>query len=210
MTKNTNIPTNAELPSMGQLLKSTVLAICIAALLLVTVVLPAEYGLDPTGVGNMLGLVKMGQIKVSLEQEAADDRNNAKAEKSKVVAEIETVREPVPTETAVATPDIRSDEMTITLAPDEGKEIKLMMAKDATVNYSWWTSGGKANFDAHADSKALKISYHSYRKGSMERNEGVMEAAFDGNHGWFWRNRTAEPMTVTLKVSGAYSEVIRY
>lgn len=210
MTKNTNIPTNAELPSMGQLLKSTVLAICIAALLLVTVVLPAEYGLDPTGVGNLLGLVKMGQIKVSLAQEAADDRSNAKVEKSVVAKEVKTEPEPIPTEAAATTADVRTDELTITLAPDQGKEIKLTMAKDATVNYSWWTSGGKANFDAHADSKALKISYHSYSKGSLERSDGVLEAAFDGNHGWFWRNRTAKPMTVTLKVNGAYSAVHRY
>ena len=61
----------AELPSSARLLRSTLLALAIAALLLVVAVLPAEYGVDPTGVGRTLGLTQMGEIKVSLEREAA-------------------------------------------------------------------------------------------------------------------------------------------
>tara|TARA_R110002020_G_scaffold232768_2_gene444272 strand:+ start:11459 stop:11578 length:120 start_codon:yes stop_codon:yes gene_type:complete len=37
----------------------------------------------------------------------------------------------------------------------------------------------------------------------------VLEAAFDGNHGWFWRNRTGSPVTVTLKTDGDYSDFKR-
>ncbi len=70
--KNENIPANQELPSKSQLIKSTFLAIVIAALILVTIVLPAEYGIDPTGVGSAIGLLKMGEIKVSLAGEAAE------------------------------------------------------------------------------------------------------------------------------------------
>lgn len=206
---NSNVPANTELPSMGKLIKSTVLAICIAALILVAVVLPAEYGLDPTGFGGVLGLVKMGEIKVSLAQEAADDRATANVQASEVVDKTEPASETVPTVPSVAEANLRSDEMTISLDPNEGKEIKLTMEEGAAVNYVWWTSGGRANFDAHADSKKLKIDYHSYRKGSQERGEGVLEAAFDGNHGWFWRNRTSEPMTVTLQVNGEYSDIHR-
>jgi len=36
-----------------------------------------------------------------------------------------------------------------------------------------------------------------------------MEAAFDGNHGWFWRNRSGKTMIITLEVHGDYSEIIR-
>jgi hypothetical protein len=54
---NTDIPTRAELPTSAQLIRSTLIAAGIAAALLVTVVLPAEYGIDPTGAGRALGLV---------------------------------------------------------------------------------------------------------------------------------------------------------
>lgn len=70
---NSNMPTNEELPSTGQLIKSTVLAAITAGVLLVTVVMPSEYGIDPTGVGQMLGLSEMGEIKTSLAEEAAAD-----------------------------------------------------------------------------------------------------------------------------------------
>lgn len=69
---------NPQLPPIApssprQLLRSALIALAVAALLLVTVVLPAEYGIDPTGVGRVLGLTRMGEIKVRLAKEAAAD-----------------------------------------------------------------------------------------------------------------------------------------
>ena len=203
---NNNSDTDRELPSKGKLIRSTILAIFIAAVILITVVLPAEYGIDPTGVGSAIGLLKMGEIKVSLAQEASMEQFEvAGQEKDIRKPEIDTQK----TE-AIVESDSRNDMITITLIPNEGKEIKLTMSKGSTVNYTWYTDGGKANFDAHADSKKLMIDYHNYEKGKLQKSEGTMEAAFDGNHGWFWRNRTSETMTVTLEVSGNYTDVIRY
>ena len=67
---NSNIPINEDLPSTTKLIKSTVLAIIGAGILLVTIVIPSEYGIDPTRAGKMLGLVEMGEIKQSLILEA--------------------------------------------------------------------------------------------------------------------------------------------
>lgn len=44
-----------------------------AAALLVSVVMPSEYAIDPTGVGCVLGLTQMGEIKKALAEEAAAD-----------------------------------------------------------------------------------------------------------------------------------------
>ncbi len=52
---NTKLPTINELPTSRQLLRSTVLALIAAIVLLVTVVMPSEYAIDPTGAGRMLG-----------------------------------------------------------------------------------------------------------------------------------------------------------
>ena len=67
---NANKPDASELPSTGKLLKSTGIAVVIASALLVTVVLPAEYGVDPTRIGSLLGLTEMGRIKRQLAAEA--------------------------------------------------------------------------------------------------------------------------------------------
>jgi len=201
---NSNIPSDREVPSTAKLIKSTILAAIAAGVLLVTVVMPSEYGIDPTGVGNAIGLKRMGEIKVSLAEEAAAD-----AAKDTQVAEavIEVKEAPQVVAESVA---IQNHEMSVTLAPDEGTEIKVAMLKGAKVNYVWETNGGKANFDVHADSKELDIDYHNYSKGSDVKSDGTLVAAFDGSHGWFWRNRTKEPLTITLKTNGEYSSIKRY
>lgn len=66
--------TSPNLPeSATRLLRATLLALAVAGLLLITVVLPAEYGIDPTGVGRVIGLTQMGEIKTRLAKEAAAD-----------------------------------------------------------------------------------------------------------------------------------------
>lgn len=199
---NSNIPSSQELPSSAKLFKSTLIAVVTAVVILVTIVMPAEYGIDPTGVGKALGLKRMGEIKVSLAKEAELDAQ---------MDAIATVQAEAPLPVEIEkTPALNSHEMSLTLAPDEGSEIKVTMPKGAAVNYLWQTSGGKANFDVHGDSKALDISYHNYYKGSDIKREGTLVAAFDGSHGWFWRNRTSKPLTITLTTSGDYSEIKRY
>jgi len=79
---NNNRPSDSELPSVAKLIKSTIIAFTLAAIILVTVVLPSEYGIDPTGVGKHLGLSKMGEIKISLAQEAAADMVMADSKKT--------------------------------------------------------------------------------------------------------------------------------
>ena len=72
-------PPDVLAPTSRQLIRSTFIAVIVAALLLVTCILPAEYGVDPTGVGRVLGLTQMGEVKMALAEEAA---NNAAAEAS--------------------------------------------------------------------------------------------------------------------------------
>lgn len=52
-----------KLPSIRNLVSSTMVASIVAAALAVTCVLPAEYAIDTTGVGRVLGLTDMGEIK---------------------------------------------------------------------------------------------------------------------------------------------------
>jgi len=70
---NADFPAKADLPSTARLVRSTVIAGVSALAILVTVVLPSEYGIDPTGFGRLTGLTTMGQIKMQLAEEAAAD-----------------------------------------------------------------------------------------------------------------------------------------
>ena len=202
-------PDPDALPATRTLLRSTVIALATAAALLVTVVLPAEYGVDATGVGQLLGLTRMGEIKVALalevEADAAADRAALAAEEEASRAFAEASENPVAEVTADEA--LGNMEMAeLILQPNEGNEIKLMMKEGASVRYEWWTIGGAVNFDTHADQASG--SAHSYSKGQDETaDEGVLTAAFDGLHGWYWRNRTDAEVSITLRVEGDFQEL---
>lgn len=207
--RKSNIPTERELPSTSKLITSTILAAATAGALLITVVMPAEYGIDSTGIGNVIGLKKMGEIRVSLAKEEAADRANNSGTNTEVKQdEVNAAVASTPQPTGIGATTL-NHETQVTLAPDEGAEIKVEMSKGNKVQYAWSTDGGKANFDVHADSKELGIDYHQYSKGSSQREEGNIEAAFDGSHGWFWRNRTSNPIVITLKTEGEYTKINR-
>jgi hypothetical protein len=199
-----------ELPSSKQLLRSTGLAVAVAAVLLVTTVLPAEYGIDPTGVGSALGLTRMGQVKIKLADEAAAE---AVAPGPPPPAAIVTPDPAPPLALAAAAapaPTGRKDEVTVTLLPDQAAEVKLMMRGGARATFRWSVTGGHVNYDTHGDPVDNPKGYHGYGKGKGSTGEsGVLEAAFDGRHGWYWRNRSGKEVTVTLTTEGDYTQVQR-
>lgn len=206
-------PLNTDLPSSRQLLRSTIIAFIVAVVLLVTVVLPSEYAIDPTGVGRVLGLTEMGEIKGQLAEEAAADaaRDAAAAAAGVPVASAASSASPAAPSAAV-TPAADTqwrDEMQVELAPGEGAEIKLAMTTGQKASFSWNAQGGVVNFDTHGDGGTGGEST-SYEKGrGAAADEGVLEAAFDGSHGWFWRNRSDATVTITLRTAGDYAQIKR-
>ena len=72
---------------------------------------------------------------------------------------------------------------------------------------SRFSSGGKVQFDNHGDSAQANVNYHGYGKGTKANDEGVIEAAFNGQHGWYWKNRGSESLTITLQTTGPYTEI---
>lgn len=218
---NSDIPSRAELPSTRQLIRSTIIAAVSAAVLLYTVVLPSEYGVDPTGIGRVLGLTEMGEIKTRLAKEAAEDTATTQVSHSAPVPSTGAAQ-PV-TKAPAATPATQTasaqsyssssgaavwrDEITFTLTPGQGTEIKLKMNKGEKALYSWTVQGGVVNFDTHGDALGASISYEKGR--GVASDEGELVAAFTGNHGWFWRNRGDADVTLVLRTGGSYSDIKR-
>jgi hypothetical protein len=205
---NSQMPQLEDLPTSRQLVRSTLIAAAAAGALLVTVILPSEYAIDPTGIGRALGLTEMGEIKMQLAEEAAADAAlDAQAAAPTIQAPVPATADASPATPATAAA-MRTDEMRVSLAPGEGAEIKVDAAQGARIAFDWSVAGGHVNYDTHAD--APGISYHGYGKGRESTGErGELVAAFDGSHGWFWRNRSGAPVTVTLRTNGVYSAIKR-
>ncbi|ESZ11276.1 hypothetical protein NKH89_12140 [Mesorhizobium sp. M0923] len=258
---NTDLPSRADLPTSAQLKRSTLIAALTALTLLVTVVMPSEYAIDPTGAGRLLGLTEMGEIKTQLAAEAAADettgatapwppQNTVSADLLARMERIEnllvtmTVGQPalpsqaaepvaqndvtageiIPAQPVQAVPETapqvaetpavapaqstgRRDEMSFTLTPGQGIEVKLVMRQGAKANFAWTVDGGVVNFDTHGDGGGQNVSYEKGR--SVPSGEGILEAAFDGNHGWFWRNRGDSDVTLTIQTEGDYIDIKR-
>ncbi|CAI8706189.1 transmembrane anchor protein [Pseudomonas serbica] len=215
---NTPLPTVNELPSTRKLVRSTVIALLTAVGLLVTVVMPSEYAIDPTGVGRVLGLTQMGELKIILAQEALADAAPPQAvtpapapapAPAPQVAQTQHAAIPVAQSASVPTPAKKTNQMTVTLKPGEGTEIKLEVLKNKTVSYQWTAAGGLVNYDTHGEPyNGEKGYFHSYNKGKQVKSDkGEFTAIFDGTHGWFWRNRSNNVVTISLQTSGDYLSV---
>ncbi|MFK7893980.1 MAG: transmembrane anchor protein [Granulosicoccus sp.] len=225
--------------SAGGLVKATLGAAITGAAILTFIWLPAEYGIDPTGVGSVLGLTEMGEIKEQLHAEADADAAVAlaaeagqsvasngdlnrrldaiQAQLSAIAATVGAASASTQTNAQAVEPaplvsgDQASavewlDENNYSLAPGEGIEIKLVMDEGAVADYEWTANGAVVNHDTHGDGSGQKISYEQGR--SVPEQSGQLVAAFTGNHGWFWRNRTDDDVVVTLRTRGDYSELI--
>ena len=204
---NANKPNIDELPSSAQLLKSTLLAAVAAVVILVTVILPSEYNIDPTGIGKALGLAEMGEIRMQLQDEAEADRallqNTTLGPQSSLGDAIFGLFVGA---AHAQTAEVWTDEYSVTLTPGQGVEVKLVMEEGASATFRWVADGGVVNYDRHGDGSGQEISYERGR--AVPGQEGVLTAAFTGNHGWFWRNRDDQDVTVTLFVRGDYSRMV--
>lgn len=188
-----NTPEPFELPTSKQLLRATAAALAVAAMILVSAVLPAEYGLDPIGLGKRLGILRP---RIEAVPPAAAE--------APVVA---------PTGGSLfksGTP-FRSDEMAVVLEPGEGAEVKLAMRQGERVVFGWTTEGGSVDVDMHGEAEgAAEGDYSSYWKEASQSNgHGAFEAPVTGRHGWFWQNLGSAPVTVTVKTSGFYEKLFR-
>jgi hypothetical protein len=194
MTSGTSERAPAErdgIPSVRQLVRATLIALATAAIVLIAAVLPAEYGIDPTGVGRRIGLLRPVPAEVALTPGPADA----------------TLGQPVVKE---GTP-FRADEMTLTLASGDGAEIKAWMTRGRRFVFSWTAEGGVVNVDMHGEPiDAAGGEFTSYWKEEDKRaGHGAFEAPFDGTHGWFWENLGPEPVTIRVRTSGYYDKLGR-
>lgn len=199
---NSKKPNAEELPSSAQLFKSTVFSLIAALLILVTVIMPAEYAIDPTGIGRALGLTEMGEIKKQLGEEAEQDRlNHGGGDQSFRL--LEGVIGLIITPAFAQSEKEWRDEATFTLEPGDTHELKLTMKKGDVAEYKMTVEGGRVNYDLHAHGNGQSTTYEKGR--GSTGSEGGLIAKFDGDHGWFWRNRDKTALTVKVQVRGTYS-----
>lgn len=194
---------------------SATIGALVAVAILFVFVLPAEFGVDPTGIGTRLGLTQM----------SAPSAPTRTLEVTDVLAGNEGIRlveipdfgEPVP----LPNPSIHQDQESpaktetreITIPAEGETEIKTVLQKSKVMTYTWRTDRGTIYTDFHGhDPEAgneFWVRYREDQEGSSGHS-GSLVAPFGGEHGWYWLNYNEFPVTVTLTISGFYDDVIDY
>lgn len=177
-------------PSAKTLGRASAAALLVAAVVLVTAVLPAEYGIDPFGTGKALGFSALSRPVVS---------------------------EPIPPPTGAALAPVQDgniafypgeykvDSRTFVLGPYEYLEFKYHLAKDATMLFSWNATGNVLQ-DFHGDRDgAGSDESESFDKQPRRKADGSFAAPFSGIHGWYWENPGGDAVTVKLTTAGFYT-----
>ena len=164
-------------PSNSDLLKAISIAFLIALVISISVVLPTEFGIDPTGIGSLLGVDKL-----SVE---------------------ENVQEPI-VRAGEGELEFRQDEVDIAIPADSGLEYKFFLAAHSNITYEW-NSTSPLYFDMHGEPDGDTSGYfESYGASTTDDIRGSITVPFSGSHGWYWRNDTAEVINVHLKTLGNY------
>jgi hypothetical protein len=180
-----------ELPSRRKLAITTAIAALIAGMLLVTIVLPAEYSIDPLGTGRALGLTVMS---------APFPANEPVVHATAAMTLAPTVKGPV----AEYHGQYKVDDVQFELGPYQYLEYKYHLERGATMLYSWRASAAVVS-DLHGDPDgAPKSAVQSFDKKDRQQADGAFTAPFTGIHGWFWENTGGETITINLKTSGFY------
>ncbi|WP_211196080.1 hypothetical protein [Alteraurantiacibacter aquimixticola] len=162
--------------------------VAVVAFIAVAFVIPAETGYDPTGIGTATGLTKIA------------DPDNPELERG--MARMETQEVLLLSDTPPAAEEGVADSWTYELQPYESVEFKYTIPEGARVAFRWEGSD-TLNYDMHAHPFEGGVEMtESFGVDAAQAMQGVYIAPFTGIHGWYWQNRTLEPVTLTLETTG--------
>jgi len=168
------------MPSRARIATATGVSFVVASVLLMTLVLPAEYGIDPLGTGRALGLLDLFSA-----QDAAP------------TPEPEDTREPPPRV-------YKTESTSFTLRPSQAFEYKYRLEKDRGMVYAWKATG-KVKYEFHGEPEDHRLKVQSYEKQENDFSSGTLSAPFTGIHGWYWENAGEHDLTITLTTAGFYT-----
>lgn len=165
-------------------------ALLVSGLAIVIAVLPAEFGVDPTGLGRRFGLLALSDVKTQLA--AFEASRSATAGPGQPVTSQEQ--------------PFRQDTIAFTLAPGEFVEYKYRLDKGESLLYSW-NATTAMNIEFHAEPDGAPQGYaETYdKRNGVQGASGTLVAPFAGIHGWYWENPSGSPATVTLSAAGFFN-----
>jgi hypothetical protein len=196
-------PENQPIQSIKSLINASLAAMLLAVVILFAAVLPAEYGIDPTGLGKKMGLTVLAEKATQTAKNCPEITQAQAGDKATEgnANQAQANNDQQPNEFATE----RTNTVMIVIPPKKGLEYKFYMEKGYALDYSWATDGKLVYFDFHGEPKGAKNGYFkSYFTATDSKASGSLTTPFEGIHGWFWENTTDQPITIRLNTKGVY------
>ena len=172
-----NTQQNKDNISKRKIIIATIFSLLVAAIILMTTILPAELNIDPLGTGKLLGIAGMSE-----EQQTVGALNKQNIKYS-------------------------NDTFRIVLASFESLEYKYRLEDGATMLFDWKATGDLLfDLHAEKDGEDPKEYSPSFDQRQSSAEKGSYTAPFSGIHGWYWENRSADEVTLELNTSGFYTQ----
>lgn len=195
-------------PSAKSLWTATAAAAVVAAVITTLFILPAEYGLDPTGVGKLTGLTAIAQAGDPDAQMQEVQPQQTQAQQSPASGEGNLLAGAALSPVTKQDSELKSKTMELTLQPGKGAELKAKMQKGQSIVFSWSSNNAPLLVDMHGEEVNAKADeYTSYwLDRSQSTGSGNFVAPFDGTHGWYWKNKGTEPVVVSVTIHGFFAD----
>ncbi len=165
------------------------------ALIVLGAIMPAEYNVDPLGLGKLSGIARLW---------APEEKNiDASAAGAPLARDYDTAPRT----------DVIEIPLTDFLGGAKGSELeyKVHMKKDASLVYEWEVIGaGRADdfhFDFHGHTTPApgeEMTVATYRQAYGLKAQGALTAPFDGIQGWQFSNSSDKPVVVRVRLTGFY------
>ncbi|MGJ1420023.1 hypothetical protein ACR79T_10395 [Sphingobacterium spiritivorum] len=185
------------------IVKQILIALVVGTILLVGAVLPAEYGIDPLGIGKATGFSKLYVGEANREMLASGPHKILQLENVGSGAEV-----PKPAAAGNPAPATqlaeRTDEVNVVIPAGKGLEYKVDMLKHGNLRYEWITDKGELYFDFHGEVKNNSNYFESYTIAYSNNMVGSLLAPFEGPQGWYFKNNSNEDITVKIRMKGQY------
>lgn len=186
-------PLNVAPRTLAMIVGGGILA---GAFIVLGFILPAEYNVDPIGVGKLTGV-------------------------GDLYAPDETTFEGGGQAFAYSSPrPMKTHAVEFELGPagsdSEAIEYKVFMQPNQRFNYTWQASsvgGGPVSdpvefdFHGHTVVEDEDMVVAEYIKDSAYRDTGGFTAPFEGIHGWYFKNHSPEPVAIRIEFEGFFDIV---
>ena len=166
--------------SSKKILISTLIALVVAAILLITTVLPAEYNIDPLKTGELLGIAGMSE--------------------SRLVGALNDQQQPYHQDTYKRTMG-PFERFEYKYRLEQGATMLFDWQASGELIY---------DLHSEQDGVDPQEYSPSFDQGQSSGKKGSYTALFPGIHGWYFENRSTNEVTLELSTTGFFSRATEF